>query len=175
MKALISILASVILLILPAARADTVYRCVQNGKLLFTDEPAGSSCEPLHLQVPQPNPEDLARWQEKKRQRAEQERLEQDEAERRQLLQAQVDAARAAARQAEAQRRLAERQAGETRRQGYSLPYFSYWPGYGHPFPHPRPPYPPIFRPPPPAPIKPPTPDYPYAPDRISVGRPQGK
>ncbi len=166
------------LLAVPSAHADTIYQCVENGRALFTDEPSKPSCKPLNLQIPQPNPEDLARLQEKKRQQAERDRLEREEADRERLIRAQTEAARAAERQAEAQRRLAEEQAKQNRqREYYPSLYPFYGPAYGYPYlQHRHPLYAPAFRPQAPiTPAKPSTPNYPYAPDQISVGRPAKK
>jgi hypothetical protein len=172
MKTFVSILASAVLLAPAVADAETVYRCVQNGKTIFTDDPVDSSCGSIDLQVHHPSPEDLARLHEEKRLQAEEERMEREEAQREELIRAQVDAARAAQRSAEAQRRLAEEQARRARQQTYPSPYPMVWPGYGYTLPGP---YlrPPVIAPQPPILVpRHSTPNYPYAPDQISVGNP---
>lgn len=176
---------------LTSAAADPLYRCLKDGATMFTDKPpAGASCQPLDLKVYEPDPAEVARLQEKKREDAERERAEQEQAQEDQLRRAQLEAAQAAAREADAQRRLAEQQA----REGQQPAQESYWPGYFygpvfprhrprppgvHPLPRPpmNPPLSPGFNPPalpgfnPPRPMPPAgTPNYPYAPSGGSVG-----
>lgn len=167
MRTAIAILASILLSLSPAG-ADTVYRCIQDGRTIFSDQPAAASCTPMDLKVTEPSPEEMARLEEKKRLATEQEREEREQAARDRLLRAQVDAARAAERQAEAQRRLAEQQALEAERQRAASPYVI-WPGYGYPYVRPLPP-PGHPHPPPGAAVRPPSGNYPYGPDRSSVG-----
>ena len=153
-----------------AAEGDTVYRCLQDGKPIFTDAP-GPGCQPLNLQVVRPSPEEVARLEEKKRQEEAQAREEQARIDRERVIRAQEEAARAAEIQAQAQRRLAEQREREAEQPRYfqpNPPYY-YYPGGvvtgGYPA-YPRPPLlpnPPIANPPQ-------APGYPYAPDRATVG-----
>lgn len=170
MKTLLSLLASTVLLMPVAVDAGTVYRCLRNGQPIFTDEPDDASCKPANLQVVEPNPADVARALEKKQQQAEQERLQREAEERDAIIRAQVDAARAAERLAEEQRRqIQQQQARETQRQANPYWYQGY--GYAYP-PSGYRPYPPVR--PGPVPIAPPrpsTPNYPYGPERATVGR----
>ncbi len=171
MKTLISIFVSALLLAPQAAPAGTVYRCMQNGKPIFTDEP-GPNCEPLNLQVIQPNPEDVARMEEKKRLDTEQERARQEQMDRERMIRAQEDAARAAEQQAEAQRRLVAQRALEAQRGAYSPSYYpGFWPGLGYPLR----PIAPGLPPPPPFIDSPVPPNYPYGADRIGVGGGRGR
>jgi hypothetical protein len=164
----LSMLASALMFAALAANADTVYRCIQGGRTVFSDTPVADSCAPLDLKVQQPNPEEVARAEEQKRRAAERNREEREQAAMDRLLQAQTEAARAAARQAEAQRRLAEQQALATQRPLTAEPY-AIWPGYGYPYQRPFPvPTPPLY--PPQVPVRPPTGNYPYGVDRSTVG-----
>lgn len=43
------------------ARAETVYRCIDNGRTAFTERASGPNCEALNLHTPQPNADDAAR------------------------------------------------------------------------------------------------------------------
>jgi hypothetical protein len=66
------------LLCCPAAGADTVYKCVLDGKTNFTSDPktAKGECQPMELHVSEPNPVDVARQLEKNREYAEDMRAE---------------------------------------------------------------------------------------------------
>lgn len=159
MKSLTTILALILLVLAPAS-AEPVYRCHRNGKVEFTDKPDDESCQPIDLQVIEPDPAEAARLQEEMRQYAEQRK---EQAQREAVARAEARAARAEARAAEAQRRLAEKERQQPAQN-------TYWPGY---FPGPI--YPPVHpRPPvaipPPVPPPPRTPDYPYAPSQGTVG-----
>ncbi|CAL1240255.1 hypothetical protein [Candidatus Methylocalor cossyra] len=134
----------------PWAGADTVYRCVQNGKTIFSDTPVAGSCVPLEIKVPQADPAELARLEEKKRQEAERDRREREQAEQERAIRAQEASARAMARLAEAQRQLAEQRA----REAQPPPAWTYpWLYYPHAL---RPPHyyphPPFWHRPPPTP-----------------------
>lgn len=151
-----------LLLASPGLSAEAMYRCVQDGKPAFTDTP-GPNCEPLKLQVIQPDPQEVARLEEKKRLDEKQARAQREQAERERLIRAQEDAARAAERQAEAQRRLADQQAldaarREQERNARQPAYF--WPGYGYPV------RPPVITPP----TLPEAPAHSYRPSRIEAG-----
>ncbi|MGZ8217216.1 hypothetical protein [Methylomagnum sp.] len=175
MKTLVPLLVATALLTPVMADANPVYRCVRNGQAIFTDEADDASCKPVNLQVVEPNPGDVARALEKKHQQAEQERLQREADERDAVIRAQVDAARAAERLAEEQRRQVKQQATrDAQRQANPYWYQGYGPGYGYP-PSGHRLYPPAYPRPIPAPIttpaRPSTPNYPYGPDRATVGR----
>ena len=52
----------------PVAKAEQVYKCVEGGKTRFTSEPGGGpGCQSMELNVPQPNPVDVARQMERNR------------------------------------------------------------------------------------------------------------
>ena len=40
----------------PASPAASVYRCVQNGTIAFTQQPSGTGCEPLDVKTYEPDP-----------------------------------------------------------------------------------------------------------------------
>jgi hypothetical protein len=168
MKTSVSILASALFLSPLPAGADPVYRCLRDGKTVFSDEPVADSCTPMDLQIHPPSPEEVARIEEQKRLAAERDREEREQAARDRLMQAQTDAARAAERQAEAQRRLAEQQALESERQQAAEPYVIL-PGYSYPYIRPFPvPDHPLH--PPDVPVRPPSGNYPYGADQVTVG-----
>ncbi len=55
----------------PASPAASVYRCVQNGTIAFTQQPSGTGCEPLDVKTYEPDPaqatkqrDELNRWRE---------------------------------------------------------------------------------------------------------------
>lgn len=150
MKTRLPLVAASMLLAVSAIRADGVYQCREHGVAVFTDEPDSPTCQPMDLKVIEPNPEDVARLEAKKRQDAERDREAQAEAEQRRLLRAQEEAAHATARAAEAQRRLAEQQAREPQP---PAPLFYGWPRQGYPQ---FPPYLQPFHNPPAAPPSPP-------------------
>ena len=54
-------------LISPLAQADTLFKCIADGKTNFTSNPqtAKGDCQPMQLNVPQPNPVDVARGMER--------------------------------------------------------------------------------------------------------------
>jgi hypothetical protein len=60
------------------AIAETVYKCVENGKTRFTSTPTevGTNCQPLDLHVPQANPAELAQQEKKERKAAAEDRAE---------------------------------------------------------------------------------------------------
>ena len=63
------------------AASETVYKCMSGGKINFTSAPGnGQNCQPVELQVVQPNPEEVARELEKKRLREEGDRKEEAKA-----------------------------------------------------------------------------------------------
>lgn len=168
MKRYIAILASTLILPLPPANADAVYRCMNEGRIVFSDQRLTAACTSIDLKVSEPSPEEVARQEEKKRIAAEQEREEQEQAARDRLIQAQIDAAQAAERQAEAQRRLAEQQALDSERQKPPAPYVI-WPGYGYPYARPSPiPIRPLY--PPPEPARPPSGNQSHSPTGIVGG-----
>jgi hypothetical protein len=62
MKAAAAALLAALLTAPPApAAAETVFRCDENGKTIFTQNPSGASCQPLELKVIEPDPEEAAR------------------------------------------------------------------------------------------------------------------
>jgi hypothetical protein len=82
-KSTVGILGEAILLmgltviICPIAWAETVYKCVAGGKTNFASAPqGGQNCQPVELQVVQPNPEEVARELEQKRLRDEEDQRE---------------------------------------------------------------------------------------------------
>lgn len=137
------------LLAIAAAQAETVYQCRDANGIAFTDEPSSPDCQPLDLKVIQPNPEDVARLEAKKRLDAEREQEQQLEQAQRRLLRAQEEAARAAARASEAERRLAEQQRTQPQAQP-PAPLLYGWPVYPRYHLHPPslPPTPPAAPPP---------------------------
>jgi hypothetical protein len=171
MKPLLPILAAAALLVPPAAPADPAYRCLRDGKTVFTDEP-GPDCQPLDLKVIQPDPQELARLQEKKRLEEELEREDQERLDRERAIRAQERSARAAERQAELQRRLLDQQAQQSQRDDSRSYYPGGWPyGYGYGYPvRPIGPRPPVVTPP-----SRPAPGYPYGPEQIGVGGGRGR
>ncbi len=44
-----------------SGRAETVYKCGDNGKTVFTGTPTGPSCQPMGLQVIEADPQEAAR------------------------------------------------------------------------------------------------------------------
>jgi len=173
MKAISSILFSALAAVPVAVHADPVYRCVQNGVTVFTDDPTGPSCTRMDLQVYQPSPEELARIEQQKRLQAEQERAAQAQAAKDRLYQAQMEAARAQQQQAQAMQNLANQQAfAAQQRQAMQLmepePY-GIWGGYYSPYSRPFPiPDRPLY--PGKVPLQPPSGNYPYGADQITVG-----
>lgn len=63
----------------PAILADTVFKCVVNGKANFTSTPkGGQNCQSLDLKVVQPSPAEVERELEKKRIRDEEYQKKED-------------------------------------------------------------------------------------------------
>lgn len=88
------------------AAAETVYKCVNGGKVNFTSAPkAGQACQPVELHVVQPNPEEVAREMEKKRLSEEEDNKERAKADL-EKKQRQTDAALRRAKSAEDALRL---------------------------------------------------------------------
>ncbi len=48
----------------PVFGGEVVYKCVEGGKVNFTQAPTGDHCQPLELNVIQPNPDEAARQRE---------------------------------------------------------------------------------------------------------------
>ncbi|MFN5744724.1 MAG: hypothetical protein ACK443_01320 [Methylococcaceae bacterium] len=67
MAALLTLIGWLILRTGPI-RAETVFRCIDNGRTAFTERASGPNCEALNLRAPQPNPDDAARQKEALRQ-----------------------------------------------------------------------------------------------------------
>jgi hypothetical protein len=181
-----ALLAALGWLVAPDLPAEPVYRCIQNGKIVFTDGPVDPSCQKVDLKVYQPDPAEVARLEEQKRIAAEQERAAQAQAEQDRLLQAQTQAAQAQARAANAQRQWVEQQTQDRQIQdaldgNFAPSYgYGYYGGYGYGYPYGyyggaisgRPvPVPPLGtgqRPP----FRPQgTPNYPYGADLMRPGR----
>jgi len=61
------LLMGLAVLFCPLAGADTVYKCVADGKTNFTSTPqsAPGQCQPVDLHVPEPNPVDVSRGMER--------------------------------------------------------------------------------------------------------------
>lgn len=145
-----------------------VYRCLQNGKTVFTDTPIDASCHPFHLDVLTPNPAEVARMEEEERRAVERAAADREQAERDRLLRAQTEAAIAQTQVADAQRRWVEQRSDEDRLRDAMNAYGSrYGFGFGLPI---LTPWPPPLLPLPPTPTPPPpvTPVYPYGVDRIA-------
>ena len=142
------------------ASAGQIYKCPAGGSVKFTETPDGPGCQPVKVQVSEPNPADVARALERKeREKAEEEQAQREarerqqaELERRALLAREQEAAAAdrRARAAEAEVRALQQQANP----GYGSPYYpiivpALPPGFGQGNPnpgfhpdHPQPPTP---------------------------------
>jgi hypothetical protein len=96
----------VLLLILPISAQAVVYRCKINGEWTFTDEFA-PGCQPMTVNAPQPNPNEVARELNEKKQQEKQAQDQAKEAARRAQAVAKEREERAA--QQAKQQALAER------------------------------------------------------------------
>lgn len=166
MKTLALGLLSAVLAVPLTVGADSVFRCTENGRTVFTDKPDGASCNSVEIEIRQPDPEEIARMQREKEQAAERNQAEREQEHREQLLRAQQAEAEANARLADTQRRLAEQQSRESQAPAPVYQPGSIWPvapGFGG---HPTEPLP--THPAPPA--QPSSPAYPYGSERIGVG-----
>ncbi|MFM8330675.1 MAG: DUF4124 domain-containing protein [Candidatus Methylumidiphilus sp.] len=97
------------------AAAGPVYKCVQGGKVTFTQDP-GIDCQPVEIHAPEPNPVDVARQKEANRryalervkQREEAEKLEEEK--KREAAKKEADARRKAELQTLKEAKKMERQ-----------------------------------------------------------------
>lgn len=95
-----------LLLVLPLATQAAVYRCKVNGEWTFTDEFA-PGCQPMTVNAPQPNPNEVARELNEEKQKEEQAQDQAKEAARRAEAAAKEREEKAA--QQAGQRAMAER------------------------------------------------------------------
>jgi len=125
----------------PAFAADSVYKCVKDGKTSYYEKPpAEGQCQETPIRDDGPSPADLARMQEEKLRKQEEERREREaDLKEREIRAKEIEAAAAArrARAEEAQILLQpEPQYVPYPTQGY----FPYWGGgFGRPLPPPSP------------------------------------
>lgn len=119
--------------------ADSVYRCEQNGKIVFSDRALMSSCVTHEFQVVPANPLEAMRiemeMENARRIEEEQKAAEQEQRQQEQLIESQMQAAKAMRQQAEAQRQLTQ-QLMETQRAVPTIPPVM-WHGHVSPYPHP--------------------------------------
>lgn len=128
-----------------ALGADTVYKCVNDGKVIYTANPSSKNgqCQQTVIRDNGPNPEELARLLEQKKQRQEEEKIANEAALKEREIRAKEIEAAAIARRAQAaeeELRLLKRTPAQPPAPvvGYPL-YYPYW-GIG---PNPIQPYPP--------------------------------
>jgi hypothetical protein len=145
------LVAAALPLVFPASAADSVYKCVVNGKTHYMSSPpaAGGDCKQTEILDDGPKPEDLARLLDEKKRKQEQERVANDAAIREREIRAKEIEAVAALRRARAEELqvlMQQQQPAYTQ----SSPFF--WGGIiVHPLP-------PVHKPPSPPPAYPPLP-----------------
>jgi len=139
--------------------AETVYKCVKDGKALYTANPRSADGECQETKIEKQRPEDFARAIEEKRQRLEEERIADEQRLREREVRAKEQEAAASARRAKAleEQLLFQRQAPQAT---YPETYPAYqWWGWNRPV-RPLPPSGGWGRPPsqhpPPTPSRPP-------------------
>lgn len=125
----------------PSVSADTVYKCMKDGKASYSANPKSGDGECQETKIEEQNPEDFARALEEKRLKQEEERkAEEQRLKEREVRAKELEAAAAAraAQTAEKQLQLQNQpQPYESPMTGYPYPYAPYWGGIGptHPLP----------------------------------------
>jgi hypothetical protein len=130
----------------PAFSADSVYKCVIDGKTRYMAEPpaAGGNCQQTDIRDDGPKPEEMARLQAEKQRRQDQDRAADEAALKEREVRAKEMEAAAALRRARAEElQILLQPQQPTYTQTYSYPY--YWGGIARPLPpapnpSPRPP-----------------------------------
>lgn len=130
----------------PVFAADSVYKCVKDGKTSYYEKPPmDGQCQETPIRDDGPSPADLARMQEEKLRKQEEERKDQEAALREREIRAKEIEAAAAARRARAEETQILLQPEPQYVPYPTQGYFPYWQGgFGRPLPplspSPRPP-----------------------------------
>jgi hypothetical protein len=130
LKLTVVLVAAALPFVFPASAADSVYKCVVNGKTHYRSSPpaAGGDCKQTEILDDGPKPEELARLLDEKKRKQEQERVANEAAIKEREIRAKEIEAAAALRRARAEElQILMQQQQPAYTQSYPYPY--YWGG----------------------------------------------